>query len=430
MPFETKPFDLGNTLARAAQINFLRNRNELAKLNIDQTKGINNALATDDINSLSNFGPQGAKLEAQLTKFAREGKQAEFEQGLELARFANKAARGAIESVDPRQAAHLAVQGLSSINPEAGKRLGEADFLSMSPEEATSALQDIIDETDFSTRPDRVSNMTSPFEVRNIQQGNENVTTVLDKITKEPVRELGRGSRVNRVEQGAPGAFTAKTPSQLGKNVVDFEDAAIGATGAFQAGKELLEIGNLTPEALGKPGGVARFGNDMLELGKGLGKLLGIDVGADRNADAFAYEGFSGNLERVAVESSKFRSGIFGIAFAAAVAEQGTRPTDKDIQQFIDQIAGNSSSFPAFAGTIQTFMNRAHRRLKTTATVKGIPQADQERIFGAADKAFAEFNDFFDTKQQASPQALEFLQNNPDKLPDFIQKYGYTPEGF
>ena len=165
MPFETRPFDLGNTLARAAQIQSLQNRNELSKLNLEQTRGINNALATGDTNSLSNFGAQGAKLEAELTKLVREGKQAEFEQGIKLSRLMNKAAVDALNSVDPRQAAHLAVQGLSKINPELGKRLGKVDFLSMSPEQATSELQKVFDETEFSTDPQAVSRIVSGQDV-------------------------------------------------------------------------------------------------------------------------------------------------------------------------------------------------------------------------------------------------------------------------
>ena len=187
MPFETRPFDLGNTLARAAQIQSLQNRNELSKLNLEQTRGINNALATGDTNSLSNFGAQGAKLEAELTKLAREGKQAEFEKGLELSRLMNKAAGDALNSVDPRQAAHLAVQGLSKINPELGKRLGKVDFLSMSPEEAISKLQEVFDETEFATDPQAVSRIVSGQDVTD--QGFAPGTVLKEKVERGQVTD-------------------------------------------------------------------------------------------------------------------------------------------------------------------------------------------------------------------------------------------------
>ena len=295
MPFETRPFDLGNTLARAAQIQSLQSRNELSKLDLQNQRGITNALARDDVNSLSNFGPEGAKLEAQLTKFAREGKQAEFEKGLELSRLMNKAARGAIESVDKRQAAHLAVQGLSRADPELGKRLGKIDFLSMTEEEATSALQDVIDETDFSTRPDRVSNMQSPFERRTIQEGGLNVTRRFDAQTKLPIDEppIASGSRVIQREEGPPGSFggpinrkkintdaveSANASAALRRNLtgtlpeIQANKGSVGIRGQLGLG-----VGGLATNILGQQAGdeiaKAIAGNDQEKIAQVLTRL-------------------------------------------------------------------------------------------------------------------------------------------------------------
>jgi len=242
---------------------------------------------------------------------------------------------------------------------------------------------------------------------RTIKVGKEFVT---QEFVNGKWEEVSRASRRTESIVDTVEGFNTKTDPQLGKNVVDFEDAAIGATGAFQTGKELLELAQLTPEAIGKPGAVFRFGADMKALGVGLGKMFGVDVGPDRNIGEFDFSGFSGNLDKVARESSKFRSGIYGIAFATAVAEQGTRPTDKDIQQFIDQIAGNSSSFPAFSGTIEKFMARVNRRLITTADIKGIPKKDKERIFGPVNEAFAEFNSFFSNKDRDRLKAMGVIE--------------------
>ena len=208
---------------------------------------------------------------------------------------------------------------------------------------------------------------------------------------------IGNISQLQRTKDVTP----QKTETQVGKNIVDFEDAAVGGIGAIQTGLQLLKIGQETPEALGKPGAIFRFGSEMIALGSGLGKMFGVDVSPNRDIGSFSFDGFTGNLQKVAVESSRFRSGIYGIAFAAAVAEQGTRPTDKDIQQFIDQIAGNSSSFPAFAGTINDFMHRIARRLRNTAKIKGIPKKAQDRILPQLDDALADFDSFFsDAKEQ------------------------------
>jgi len=215
-------------------------------------------------------------------------------------------------------------------------------------------------------------------------------------INGVPGEELSRSpiDRVDRQETGPPGAFTG-TQSQQGADIKDFRDAAIGAVGAIQKGSNLLKIAQSTPEALGKPGNIARFGNSMIQTAVGLGKMFGVDVGADRDVDSFTFDGFQGNLKNVAIESTKFRAGVYGIAFAAAVAEQGTRPTDKDIQQFIDQIAGSSSDADAFAATIRQFVGGMDRKLRTTATVKGIPQQVQDQAFGALDKALDGFGQNF-----------------------------------
>ena len=215
-------------------------------------------------------------------------------------------------------------------------------------------------------------------------------------INGVPGEELSRSpiDRVDRLETGGPGEFTG-TKSQVGVDIKDFRDAAIGAVGAIQKGSDLLKIAQATPEALGKPGNIARFGNSMIQTAVGLGKMFGVDVGADRDVDSFTFDGFQGNLKNVAIESTKFRAGVYGIAFAAAVAEQGTRPTDKDIQQFIDQIAGSSSDADAFAATIRQFVGGMDRKLRTTATVKGIPQQVQDQAFGALDKALEGFGQNF-----------------------------------
>ncbi len=381
MPFETRPFDLGNTLAKAAQIQSLQNRNELSKINLEQTRGINNALATDDINSLSNFGSQGAKLEAQLTKLAREGKQAEFEQGIKLARISNKAARGAIESVDVRQAGHLMVQGLSSVSPEMGKKLSNLDFLSMTDEEATSTLQEMIGATDFSTRPDRVSQMTSPFEVRNIQQGDENVTTVLDRITKEPVKELGRGSRRQQVEQGPPGAFG--TSSQRGAQQVELETrvAAVNAFGS-QA-KRLLDIIEKTPGANTVTAAMTNVGNRIMNEVRTLSNSLGIEFESggsafdvSRYGDVFKEVGLAGANPRV-------KNGFLGLAIQRAIASglgTGRALSDKDIEQQLKTLGRNQSdpdiiariftdSFENLVDSV-TFQHRATPGLKLPEIVR------------------------------------------------------------
>lgn len=194
-----------------------------------------------------------------------------------------------------------------------------------------------------------------------------------------------------RVEQGGPGAFDPRTQAQQGEAVTIFQDATIGGVGAIEQGTELLKIAQESPESIGAPGAIARVGNEFIRTAVGLGKMLGVDVGAERDIDSFSYEGFTGNLREVAIENQAFRAGVYGVAFAAAVAEQGARPTDKDIQAFIDQIAGSTADPKAFTRTITQFVERIDRRMRATARVKNIPKEIQDAAFGEFDRALTAF---------------------------------------
>lgn len=198
-----------------------------------------------------------------------------------------------------------------------------------------------------------------------------------------------------RQETGGPGAFDPRTRAQQGQAVTAFQDAAIGATGAVQIASELAQISQATPEALGAPGLILRVGNEFVRTGEALGRMLGTDVGADRDIGGFNFDSFSGDMRRAAVESQAFRAGVYGVAFAAAVAEQGTRPTDRDIQAFIDQIGGSTADPQGFARTLQQFVGRINRRVRTIANVKQIPAEIQQSAYAELDPALAEFEGLF-----------------------------------
>lgn len=261
---------------------------------------------------------------------------------------------------------------------------------------------------------------------KQFREGDEFVTRrVVDGVpdmTEEGVLSRSKIDRISRVEQGEPGAFDPKTKSQQGQDVQEFEDAVIGGVSAIQTGTELLNIATTTPDALGAPGNIFRFGNEMLQTGEALGRAMGIDVGADRSVDEFTFNGFSGNMRDLAIENQAFRSGVYGIAFAAAVAEQGTRPTDKDIQAYIDQIAGSTADPKAFARTLQTFVGRVDRRLRNTANVKEIPQEVRDRAFQTLDRSLVGFNQFFADPLEGIPGTDELTEAEQEELRRLLEQ--------
>lgn len=200
-------------------------------------------------------------------------------------------------------------------------------------------------------------------------------------------------------EQDLATRETAVNPAGVSKNTIDFQDNVIGAVGAVQMGTELLTTAADNPEALGMAGGFMRFGSNLVSGAKAIADWAGYEqLPAEQTekqnigAAAFDYDNIeAGKLGISGAEAEKFRAGVYGIAFAAAVAEQGTRPTDKDIQQFIDQIGGRATSAQSFRETIVQFMRRQDRRLKTIADVKRIPDSDREAAFSSWTPAFNQF---------------------------------------
>ena len=65
-------------------------------------------------------------------------------------------------------------------------------------------------------------------------------------------------------------------------------------------------------------------------------------------------------------DASRWKSGVYSIAFAAAVGEQGTRPSDVDIQAYITIYGGQITDPSAFRSTISQAMRRQYNMLRFT----------------------------------------------------------------
>ena len=222
------------------------------------------------------------------------------------------------------------------------------------------------------------------------------------------------------------------SPSGISQNTIDFQNNVIGAVGAVQTGTELLIAADTSPEALGVPGGFMRFGANLVSGAKAIAdwagyEKLSLDETEKQTIGASAFNYDSIDYDKLGVsgaEAEKFRAGIYGIAFAAAVAEQGTRPTDKDIQQFIDQIGGRATSAQSFRETIVQFMRRQDRRLKTIADVKQIGAVDRDAAFSAWKPAFRSFMETYaetaDKKTATNAETDErFIEMSPGKWEPF-----------
>lgn len=206
----------------------------------------------------------------------------------------------------------------------------------------------------------------------------------------------------------------AVSETHLSKSTVEFQDATIGAASAAYTGAELVKISSTNPESIGNPGAFMQWGGNLVHGTKSLMEWAGMDfadsvkdpiaatVKQSLGSSAFTYNTW--DLDKLGVSTSEaaaFQAGVYSIAFASAVAEQGTRPTDKDIQQFIDQIGGRSSSPRAFRRSIVQFMRRQNFRLNLIANVKSIPTNERK-------VAISSWNESFDLFMEAYAESEHF----------------------
>ncbi|KKL84868.1 hypothetical protein LCGC14_1960460, partial [marine sediment metagenome] len=239
MPFETRPFDLGNTLARAAQISSLQNRNELTRMNIDQTRGINNALATGDDDALRQ-SPAGIEILTKIATLDAKEQDAAFKRG----RTINSIARGILGSKDKRQAAAYALG-----RPEIAKMFSNVDLSVLSEGELIRQVEQLEMETRVFTDPSIVSGVVQGS--KQFREGADFVTrstaSGVPDMSPAGVLTTSKIDRISRVEQGPPGSFG--TPSQRGAQQVELETrvAAVNAFGSQS--KRLLDIIRETPGA-------------------------------------------------------------------------------------------------------------------------------------------------------------------------------------
>ena len=319
--------------------------------------------------------------------------------------------------------------------------------MSLPPEAVEAAIQNYDKNGDGILGPDELDQGVAFAISRGQELAEKGGTTILsldEKLAMGMKRDWAENSVVERDETGdvsvtsKPTGMTAedlaargdKTETHMSGAVADFEETGIGAVGAVQTGTELVEISWNDPAGMGKTGALFSFGNEWVTFATNVADQLGYDpieaadrVKQDAGVDAFDWGMSEDNINRMtnnAVEAAAFKAGVYGIAFASAVSEQGTRPTDKDIQQFIDQIGGRLTSPEAFRRTIAQFMGRQDRRLKAIASIKGIPQSAIDRIMGAWEPAYAAFQDSLidPSKRVAQPQRAEDLPGFADMSPE------------
>jgi len=289
------------------------------------------------------------------------------------------------------------------------------------PEEALAEIKKGYDRNGDGLLGEKELAELEAFSIARGQELSQGVGGNLETLSMEEKLELmpknrAENSVVQRDEEGklfvddSPTGLTEEdakargglTGNDYSKALKDFRDKAVGASVGIGSAIEMVKISLDSPAALGKSGAIVSFANEMKSTAEGLLDVIGAPVVAkkDREKQDKGWRGFQTELDKIdtksmgltAIEAAKFKAGVYGIAFAFAVSEQGTRPTDKDIQQFIAQHGGNLTNPEAFRGTIKQFIERQDNLLHSYADIMEISPEDQASAFATWNAKRAEFN--------------------------------------
>jgi hypothetical protein len=208
--------------------------------------------------------------------------------------------------------------------------------------------------------------------------------TIVQRDSEGKLSRIDRPTGLSAEDLAARGS--AMTGAQEGGLARDFRQNAQGAAEAANMGATLLMNAGNNPTSLGVPGSMVRWAGNLVTGMRTLADYAGYEYAAGTTKEdlLMQQEGYTADwdwskvnwkglgIDEAGAAAERFRAGVYGIAFASAVAVQGTRPTDKDIQQFIDQIGGTATNPKGFMDTIYQFMDQLDYRLDTIATSSGI----------------------------------------------------------
>lgn len=202
------------------------------------------------------------------------------------------------------------------------------------------------------------------------------------------------------------------TEAGASKRAVDLEDRRVATTQMAAQGANLIsQLNEGGDSAISWTGGLSRG------LGKvsSQGRALAREVGFDLNLKKFE---FGGDL---ATKSSGIQSKMLGLAVALTKADQGSRPSDFDVQTSLNRLAAGSGSARTMATTIQGMLDEKMNDFAIDYRVRSGEDFDWAGELERNNIVFPEI------PTEAVPQvAPEITQ---DKLEREMQKRGLLPGG-
>ncbi len=156
---------------------------------------------------------------------------------------------------------------------------------------------------------------------------------------------------------GLPEAMTA---SQRGKEAANLRDARVKATQMVEQGANLISnLRQSGDQAVSWSGAMARGIDTLQSQGQAIARNFGIRMSDGSISKRLSTDDW--NWGDLASESSVIKSQILGLAVAITKADQGSRPSDFDVQTSINRIAGNAGSASRMADTIEALIAEKSR---------------------------------------------------------------------
>lgn len=197
--------------------------------------------------------------------------------------------------------------------------------------------------------------------VREFKEGDKYVTKQLNRTTGqwEKVGEAPRykppETNINVEPADLGGLSTLMTKSQRGKEIAALRENRVQAVQMVKQGSALVSnLREAGDQAVSWSGAMSRGINTLASQGGAIAKNFGIRMG-DGSISKRLDEG-DWQWGELASTSSVVRSRILGLAVAVTKADQGSRPSDFDVQTSISRLAGSSGSASVMADTVEALL--------------------------------------------------------------------------
>lgn len=168
-------------------------------------------------------------------------------------------------------------------------------------------------------------------------------------------RTLKAGTEVNVAAPDLSGLSTLMTKSQRGKEIAALREKKVQAVQMTKQGSALVSnLREAGDQAVSWSGAMSRGVNTLASQGGAIAKNFGIKMGdgsISKRLNAGDWQW--GDL---ASTSSVVKSQILGLAVAVTKADQGSRPSDFDVQTSIERLAGSSGSASVMADTVEALL--------------------------------------------------------------------------